>query len=132
MKNGVVVTDFGEGSKYRYYTIQDCKKCGVWRTTLGGMPSFSRAIGKREYARLLKEHGGEKLLKTAEGRAVLNNLRQQYKMETLQPSDPDFHKVYGKDIKKREEARVALEAQSRREWKEATGREKGETVVHHT
>lgn len=47
--------------------------------------------------------GVNELLKSPSGRAYLGELQKRYWKETLQPSDPRFEKVYGKEIREREE-----------------------------
>lgn len=65
---------------------------------------------------LLNEYGVEKVSKTASGREYLKRLREKYKDDLLQPSDPRFKEVYGKKHQELKEMRAAKEEQARREW----------------
>ena len=70
---------------------------------------------------LLQEYGVERLSQSREGRSVLENARQKYRAELVQPHDPEFKKLYGKEIKERQEARMAAVERSRKEWGEGYG-----------
>ena len=74
--------------------------------------------------RLITEYGVKVLEKTIEGRAVLNNARKKYRAELVQQGDPEFDKLYGKQIKERAEARRELQQQSEKLWEEKGGRSK--------
>jgi len=66
--------------------------------------------------RIINEYGVGVLEKTVEGRAVLNKARKKWAAELVQPGDPEFNKLYGKQVKEREEARRELQRQSGEMW----------------
>ena len=66
--------------------------------------------------RIIQEYGVKELQKSKEGRSILQNARVKYKEELLQPNDPDFQKVYGKQIKEREERRLEQVQQANKMW----------------
>lgn len=81
------------------------------------VPASWSGIGKRyDPERILNEEGVEKLQQSAEGRMVLDRARAKYKAELVQPGDPEFNKLYGKEIKDREEARKANVEISKKMW----------------
>lgn len=69
---------------------------------------------RRDPEAIIQEYGAKKLSETQEGRRVLENARQKYRVELLQPGDPEFNKYYGKEIARKEKDRRELEAESRR------------------
>jgi len=73
--------------------------------------------------RIIHEHGVGVLEKTQEGRIVLDRARNKYKAELVQPGHPEFNKLYGKQVKEREEARRELQEHSRKLWEQKGGRE---------
>ena len=74
--------------------------------------------------RIIREHGVEKLMQSSEGRMIINRAREKYKAELVQPNHPEFKKLYGKEIKKREEIRKENERKADAMWKEKGGRER--------
>ena len=72
--------------------------------------------------RIIHENGVAKLEKTHEGRVVLNNARKKWAAELVQPGDPEFNKLYGKQVRERQEARRELQEQSKKMWEAAGGR----------
>jgi len=56
--------------------------------------------------------GAKELQKSPSGRRYLDKLRKKYELDVLQPSDPKFYKVYGKDIKRREENQSKQETEA--------------------
>ncbi len=81
--------------------------------------------GKRpdDPERIIHEFGAKKLSETREGQKVLDRARKKYAAELVQPGDPEFNKLYGKQVKEREEARRELQRQSREAWEAKGGRE---------
>ena len=136
-----MLTRMSDSSKTPKTALGDdlrCKKCGdthswhEWAQKPYCSPwcasttstSPTKASLRANPERLLKEYGGKELLRTSEGRAVLSAARSKYKKELLQPSDPDFHKEYGKQIKQNEEAKRDLSATADRLWEGSGGRTK--------
>ncbi len=95
-----------------------------WRERKCTRPSIeTKKKGSYDADRIINEYGVGVLEKTPEGRKVLNKARRKYAAELVQPGDPEFDKLYGKQVKEREEARRELQEQSRRMWEEKGGRE---------
>lgn len=70
--------------------------------------------------------GVKELVKTAEGRRYLSKLQKKHELDILQPNDPRFNKVYGDQIKKRQEVRIQQEQKAKDEWQESQERKKFE------
>lgn len=68
---------------------------------------------------IIQEYGVGELSKTAAGRSVIENARQKYRTELIQPSDPSFNAYYGKEVKQRERDMAELRAESQRLKREA-------------
>lgn len=96
-----------------------CKKGGVDEVEV----EYNKHNKPYDPDRIINEYGVGKLEKTAEGQAVLRRARKKWAAELVQPGDPEFNKLYGKQVKEREEARSALQEQSRREWEPYGGRQ---------
>lgn len=79
--------------------------------------------GSYDPDRIIHEYGAKKLSETKEGQIVLDKARKKYATELVQPGDPEFNKLYGKQVKERNEARRALQEQSRALWEANGGRE---------
>lgn len=87
------------------------------------MPNTSRRIKGIDPDRIINEYGVKTLEKTAEGRVVLANARKKWAAELVQPGDPEFNKLYGKQVKERAEAYRTLQEHSRKLWEQHGGRE---------
>ena len=69
--------------------------------------------------RMIREHGAVKLSETSAGRIVLENARAKYRVELLQPHEPEFKKYWGKDVERREKRMTELRRESQRMKREA-------------
>jgi hypothetical protein len=65
---------------------------------------------------MLKKYGVEDLSSNASGREILGRLQKKYWKECLQPSDPRFEKVYGKQTKESEEKLNKLKETAHKMW----------------
>ena len=74
---------------------------------------------RRDPEDIIKEVGAEKLSKTAEGRAILENARSKYRAELIQPHEPEFNKYWGKDVERRNKEMAEVRAESQRQKREA-------------
>ena len=68
--------------------------------------------------RIIQEVGATELSKTPEGRKVLIKAGEKYKAELTQPGDPEFKKLYGKQIKEQAEMKRENERISEKMWKD--------------
>ena len=95
-----------------------------WRGGKCSRPSLElKKKGSYDPERIIHEYGAKKLSETREGQIVLNKARKKYAAELVQPGDPEFNKLYGKQVKEREEARRELQEKSRSAWEAQGGRE---------
>jgi len=62
---------------------------------------------ERDYDRIIHEYGAQELSKTSAGQDILKRAGHKYRTELVQPGDPEFNKLYGKQNKEREERRRA-------------------------
>ena len=63
--------------------------------------------------------GGVKELKSSlSGRKYLAKLQKKYRVDLLQPSDPEFKKRYGGKLEVQAKQREAKEQQAKDEWQE--------------
>lgn len=108
------------------------KDCGNLRFRKNGIVycwscDVEHPIGERSGSydpdRIIHEFGAKVLSETKEGQKVLEKARHKYRAELVQPGDPEFNKLYGKQVKERNEARRELQEQSRALWAEKGGRE---------
>lgn len=68
---------------------------------------------------IIQEYGAVKLSETSAGRVVLENARAKYRVELIQPHEPEFKKYWGKDVERREKQMAELRHESQRMKKEA-------------
>ena len=62
--------------------------------------------------------GLNELAKSPQGRLYIEKIRKENKLKLLQPDDPLFLKVYGDDIKKKEEVRLRQIRESKDMWQQ--------------
>ena len=74
----------------------------------------------------LKRVGVKKLLESASGREYLSSLQKKYEKELIQPGDPRFLQLYGRQIEEREKEKARLEKQSRDSWVESADKKRWE------
>lgn len=70
--------------------------------------------------------GVNELLKSPSGRAYLDKLQKKYWKETLQPNNPLFQKVWGKDIMEREKRLEETKRRGQEEYQEQLDKKKWE------
>ena len=68
---------------------------------------------------LIQEYGAEKLSQTNEGVKILERAREKYRVELLQPHEPEFQRYWGKDVERRKREMQEIRAQSQRMKREA-------------
>lgn len=68
--------------------------------------------------RIISEYGATELSKTVEGRKVIERAARKYKAELVQPGHPEFEKLYGRQVREREEHRRENERIARDMWRE--------------
>lgn len=83
----------------------------------------------RDPEALIREYGAAELSKTSEGRMVLRRAGEKYKAELVQPGDPEFKKLYGKQHRENEERRRENEAMANKEWKDR-GYDESRSKIH--
>lgn len=65
---------------------------------------------------LLNEYGVGEITKTDSGRKYLDQVRKKYEIDALQPTDPRFKEIYGKQLKEVAAIRKEQAEQAKREW----------------
>lgn len=75
-----------------------------------------RGVSRLDAERVIQEVGVTTLSSSISGQRILEKARKKYAKELLQPSDPAFYREYGKEIRERNEARMAAVERSKREW----------------
>ena len=66
----------------------------------------------------LKNEGVFEMQKSQGGRQALDRLRKRHEIDLLQPSDPRFERVYGKEVRKNAEIKSNQERMAADEWRE--------------
>ena len=74
--------------------------------------------------RIISEYGATELSKTKDGVRVLEAARKKYRAELVQPGDPEFKKLYGKQHKEQAELRRHNEDVAKKMWEQRGGKEK--------
>jgi len=66
--------------------------------------------------RYLRKYGAEKLSKTHEGRKIIEKAKEKYRIDLLQPGDPEFKKHWGKVFDANKLKREQDERRSKEMW----------------
>lgn len=73
-------------------------------------------MNPREANELVKKHGAKVLSKSSSGREILKKAAEPYKIDLLQPGDPEFRKYWGKTFDSNKLAREQNERRSKEMW----------------
>lgn len=102
-------------------TFWRCASCSKKATEarFKAVPSFRRDRRASDPETYIQEYGVQSLEKTSEGRVILEKARSKYKAELVQPGDPEFNKLYGKEVRARQEEKMEREREAKQMWEQS-------------
>ena len=81
-----------------------------------------QVMDSSEANKYLKKHGATELSKSCTGRQIIKKAAEKYRIDLLQPGDPEFLKHYGKKLDMQKLQQEQNERKSRELWGEARER----------